>query len=160
MSTTINPVDRLRRICSHASAGLVLDASDAEWLVEALQLYLERASHGFPIARALGLAVAPGGTPWWRREALARRDAALRRVAREHYGSLRQSDAAGAIAVGLSRYASSSWRHDRDHDRCPDRYQGQREEHFFAALKAIEDVIDKRQVLRIIAKPSDTKPDF
>lgn len=142
-------IARLRRIRDAAAAGVAL-GEDGPWLAAGLDAYLRRAPQGLTLPAALDLAVPVGGTPWWRTDALARRDDALRRLGGEFYGSLQPRDRAAAIGVALRRYASTSWPRDRHLTSCPARLIGTVGELLFAIMSASAVPMSDRQIARII----------
>lgn len=89
----------------------------------ALRRYERDASTGLKLEEALGLAVGPGGKPWWRLEATRRRDAELAALAQESFSGIDLSTAAREIARDAARYAATGWRVDRDRpaDALPDK---------------------------------------
>lgn len=143
------PIARLRRIRDAAAAGMAL-GDDGPWLAAGLDAYLRRAPEGLTLPAALELAVPVGGAPWWRIDALARRDDALRRLAAEHYSSLPPSERAAAIGVSLRRYASTSWPRDRHFSACPSRLVGTSGELLFAIMSVSRAPMSDRQIARII----------
>lgn len=99
---------RLRRLAEHLAAG---QDADALWLASGLQRYLTEAPAGARLEDVLDLATSPGGTPWWRAERDARRDALLCQLAADLPGTT--SARAHALAGKLRRYASTGWPLDR-----------------------------------------------
>lgn len=83
-------------------------------VLEGLGRYERNASAGLTLEQALGLAVGPGGKPWWRVEAKCQRDAELAALAREAFGDLDLSTAAREIARDARRYSASGWKADKD----------------------------------------------
>jgi hypothetical protein len=73
-------------------------------------VYLDGASAGVKLD-AFGVAVPPGGSPWWAEQRRAERDAAIRALAATFPGSA--SAWALATAEALRRYDSVGWRLDR-----------------------------------------------
>ena len=71
------PIARLRRLA--AGRG---DVSDAQWFAEGVRLYESAAPLGVSLARCLELEPGRGETPWWEREARARRDETFCGIAR------------------------------------------------------------------------------
>lgn len=143
------PIARLRRIRDAAAAGMAL-GEDGPWLASGLDAYLRRAPEGLTLPAALDLAVPVGGAPWWRTDALARRDDALRRLATEFYGSLPPRERAAAIGVSLRRYASTSWPRDRHLTVCPVRLAGTAGALHFLIMRASAVPMSDRQIARII----------
>ncbi len=111
LSSTSDPVRRLRQLRASCTGERPLDPALARWLGHSIDLYLERKSAS--LEAALGLARAPGGLAWWRAEALQARDTALRMLAGNHFGSLSPTAQAREIALAARRYGASTWRFDR-----------------------------------------------
>jgi hypothetical protein len=104
-------VASLRRLVAAAAAGEPPSAEDVLRLASGVEAYLERAPDGLTLEAALGLAATPGGTPWWRAERTAARDAVLRELAAELTGPV--ATRAQALALLVRRYAGTGWPHDR-----------------------------------------------
>jgi hypothetical protein len=102
---------RLARFVAAHEAGEQPPADDTQWLAAALARYLREAAAGIDVDAVLGLAVPPGGTPWWRAAATAERDALIRTLAANIPG--RTYAKAIAVRQRLERYAASSWLRDR-----------------------------------------------
>ena len=102
---------QLRRVCEALASGAPIGVEEAEWLTAGLRRYLNAAPAGLTLEAALGLSVAAGGSPWWRTERLAARDAALRALSRNFAGSANAR--AVATAECIHRYRSAAWRHDQ-----------------------------------------------
>jgi hypothetical protein len=100
-------VERLRRLLPDLADG----NDDAQWLSAALGRYLEMAPAGGDLNAALGVAVPPGGTPWWQAEAAKARDDAIRELAGTIGGTMNAK--AVALQQRLRRYAAASWPRDR-----------------------------------------------
>jgi hypothetical protein len=98
---------RLRRLASRLQDG----DDDGRWLAAGLLHYLEAAPSGIDLDRALGLATAPGGSPWWRVPTMAERDRLIRYLAADLGG--RTNQRAAQLQQRLRRYASSAWPRDR-----------------------------------------------
>ena len=75
MPTTI---DRLRDLSTHCRRGEPLPPDLAGWLAAGIERFLGREAKD--LDGALGLIQAQGGIPWWREDAIRRRDQALRRL--------------------------------------------------------------------------------
>jgi hypothetical protein len=103
--------ERMRRIVAAAEAGEPPDAADLGWLARGLGRYLAGAPAGLRVEEALGLAVLPGGSPWWAEQRRAGRDRLLRELAGTFPGP--PWSRAQAVADALRRYRSTPWRHDK-----------------------------------------------
>ena len=82
-------------------------------IAAALRRYEAEAPFGMTLDRALGLAPAPGKTPWWQAEASERRNAALRAIRDQHFANLGNTQAAREIATMGRRFLASAGRRDR-----------------------------------------------
>ena len=85
---------------------------------------------------ALGLIQAQGGIPWWREDAIRRRDLALRRLPALVCPEAGVTARARRIAELLRRYAGSAWRIDRTHASMPAHYGGTVQEPIWRAFKS------------------------
>jgi hypothetical protein len=91
----------LWRVLGALERGLAPAPDDAAWLAAGLRRYREGAPLGETLERSLGLAPAVGSLPWWRREAQARRNTALRAIARELLAEFTTAAQANEIAAAL-----------------------------------------------------------
>ena len=112
--------DRLRRL---AVAAPKL-GDDGAWLAEVLAQYLVRAPAGLTLDAACGLALGPGGEPWWRTEARHRRDDLIREMRRSFFAAQSTHAAAVAITEAARRYEATAWRRDRTLASPPPGYAG------------------------------------
>lgn len=138
-------VDLLRRVAERHET----EADRAE-LAHRVRHYLAGAEHGVNLDEAFGLACAPGQLPWWRIEALGRRNVALRALA-SYYPNRTTAEVAFEINRALRKYAASSWRFDREKSVPPAEYLGTPRECMFDALKASENIVGIRQLQRILS---------
>ena len=134
MTTTQNPVGRLRQIADNCLAGKPIETELANWLGASLQSFLDRDSASMD--EALGLKYPRGGVPWWLEEAIGNRDEALRRLAADHIPDISAAAKAKAIHSMSVRYAASGWRFDRDREDPPCEYAGTMREYLWAAFKS------------------------
>ncbi|KQT59979.1 hypothetical protein ASG52_19835 [Methylobacterium sp. Leaf456] len=125
--------------------------ADREALADRLRSYLDGASAGLSLDAAFGLVPGAGCIAWWRVEALAKRDAALRALAARHYDSLTVRAQASAIRATLSAYASGCWRFDRASLSAPITYIGTEREMLFDVMKARAAVPSARQIRRVLS---------
>jgi hypothetical protein len=102
------PIERLRRLA--AGCG---DVSDAQWFAEGVRLYESAAPLGVSLARCLELEPGRGETPWWEKEARARRDEAICGIARQHLPDLKPYPAAVRIVDEAGSYETGEWRFHR-----------------------------------------------
>jgi hypothetical protein len=131
MTTTI---DRLRDVSSFCRRGALLPADLAGWLAAGIERFLGREARD--LDGALGLIQAQGGIPWWREDAIRRRDAALRRLSAAVCSQTGVTARARRIAELLRRYAASTWRIDRERPAMPPRYAGTAQEQLWRAFKS------------------------
>jgi len=112
--TTAAPITALRAV-----RDLLVDHGDATLL---------------PVARAIDDWLANGGSfagalglpPTWRSDARrSARDAALLRLARQHFPNMAVQTAALAIAAAARRYEGTAWPRDRQKHRRPDGLRGE-----------------------------------
>jgi len=131
MPTTI---DRLRDVSSFCRQGAPLPPDLAYWLAAGIERFLGREARD--LDGALGLIQAQGGIPWWREDAIRRRDAALRRLRDIVCPAAGVTQRARRIAELLRRYAASTWRLDREHAAMPAHYGGTAQEQLWLAFKS------------------------
>ena len=144
-------IDNLREIMSQCFDGKPLDGDLADWLGEAIDGYLTRQFR--TLEEALGLIFPRGGIPWWREEAMRKRDAALRYLAETFLDELTLGMQAQKIWTEATRYAASAWRFDDDNDDMPDRYAGTSKECLWQAFKSGAPMpIGARQLRNILAQ--------
>jgi hypothetical protein len=101
------PIARLRRLA--AGCG---DVSDVQWFAEGVRLYESAAPLGVSLARCLELEPGRGETPWREKEACAKRDEVIRRIA-QRFPSLKPYPAAVKIVEEASSYETGEWRHHK-----------------------------------------------
>ena len=131
MPTTI---DRLRDVSSFCRRGAALPTDLAGWLAAGIERFLGREARD--LDGALGLIQAQGGIPWWREDAIRRRDAALRRLHALTCPTAGVTARARRIAELLRRYAGATWRIDREHAAMPPHYAGTTQEQLWRAFKS------------------------
>ncbi len=131
MPTTI---DRLRDVSSFCRRGAPLPPDLAGWLATGIERFLGREARD--LDGALGLIQAQGGIPWWREDAIRRRDAALRGLCECVCPAAGVTLRARRIAELLRRYAGSTWRIDREHAAMPAHYAGTAQEQLWRAFKS------------------------
>lgn len=144
-------IDRLREVSRRCLDREPLDDDLAEWLGDSLKGYLDRRHQS--IGEAFGLISPHGGVPWWREEAIRRRNAALREMAELFYkdrSPCAQSRHIGTLAI---RYAASAWRIDRNSDEMPRHYSGSVKEYLWCAFASGAAMpIGQRQLRNILGK--------
>ncbi len=131
MTTTI---ERLRDVSSFCRQGAPLPPDLAGWLATGIERFLGREARD--LDGALGLIQAQGGIPWWREDAIRRRDAALRRLREIVCPAAGVTARARRMAELLRRYAGSTWRIDREHAAMPAHYAGTAQEQLWHAFKS------------------------
>jgi hypothetical protein len=131
MPTTI---DRLRNVSSLCRQGTPLPPDLAGWLATGIERFLGREARD--LDGALGLIQAQGGIPWWREDAIRRRDAALRRLPGFVCPAAGVTARARRIAELLRRYAGSTWRIDRERPMMPAHYANTAQEQLWHAFKS------------------------
>jgi hypothetical protein len=143
-------IDRFRDISRHCAAGAPLPADLAAWLTGGLARFLDRRAPD--LDRAFGLVLGQGGVPWWREEAIRRRDAELRRYAALAHPLGGVTQRARAVARALQRYAAGAWRFERDAADVPAPHVGRAEAHLWRAFKAGAAMpLGERQLRTILA---------
>jgi len=125
-------VAALRDIARRCLAAEPLTPAQLRLLGVSLARFVERDCPS--IEDALGLKFPRGGVPWWREEAIRKRNAALRELAARFYADLAVSVQARQIWLVTSRYAGSTWRFDRERDEMPAGYRGVEKEYVWIAF--------------------------
>ena len=138
---------RLRRISDGCDR-----SGEIDWLREALRRYFEGVSDGLRLEDALEVAVPQHAAPWWRVEAISRRDDALRELAEKYYPQPSLAQRAVLVEMAIDRYAGSAWKRDRRRNSCPNNYLGTEFELLFRAFEAHEGMPGGRMLRRILAK--------
>ena len=143
-------IENLREIMGRCFDGKPLDSDLADWLGEAIDGYLTRQFR--TLEEALGLIFPRGGIPWWREEAMRKRDAALRYLAETFLDEVVLGRQAQEIWTAAKRYAASAWRFDADNDDMPAHYAGTPKECLWQAFKSGAPMpIGERQLRNILA---------
>ncbi|MGE3777271.1 MAG: hypothetical protein AB7F89_08815 [Pirellulaceae bacterium] len=100
-------IDRIRRLVDV----LPSLSRDGEWLADALRRYIDEAADGITLDEVLGVATPRGGRPWWKAEALRRRDESIARLRNLVPANGFRSEAlairAAAIRYRRTRYRSA-----------------------------------------------------
>lgn len=144
-------INKLRKLSEQCLANERLDPELANWLGDALHGYLCRRYR--TVEEALGLRFPQGGVPWWREEAIRRRDAVLRRMAERFFAELSPTAQAKKIWTITSRYAASAWRFDRDRSEPPTTYRGTVKEFVWTAFDSGATMpICERQLRNILGR--------
>ena len=146
----LSSIENLREITRRCHSGEPLDRDLAVWLGQCIEGFLERRHR--TLDEAIGLIFPQGGVPWWREEAIRKRDAALRLMAERFYDHLSPCARARQIWTATSRYGASAWRHDRDREQMPAHYLGTIKEHLWSAFTSGAAMpIGERQLRNILA---------
>jgi len=127
-------IDNMRAVAKLCQAKEPLPDTLASWLASSLDSFLERRAES--LNDAFGLRNARGGVPWRMEAKIRARDAALRGLAAHHFSELTPSARAARIHQLSVRYAATSWRFDRMHDRMPAGYEGTPHEWLWGAFKS------------------------
>ncbi len=143
-------INRLREVSRRCLDGEPLDHDLAEWLGDSLKGYLDRRHQS--IGEAFGLVFPKGGVPWWREEAMRKRDAALRELARRCHAGHSISAQSRQISRRCDRYAASAWRFDRNREDMPPAYLRTPKELIWRAFKSGAAMpLGERQLRNILA---------
>ena len=143
-------IDNLREIMARCFEGKPLDSDLAAWLGEAIDGFLTR--QFCTLDEGLGLIFPRGGIPWWREEAIRKRNAALCTLAETFLDELALGMQAREIWTAARRYAASTWRFDQDSDDMPVHYAGTPKECLWQAFKSSAPMpIGERQLRNILA---------
>lgn len=136
----------LRRVADRQET----EADRAE-IADRVRLYLQGAEYGVSLDEAFALTCAPGQAPWWRSEALGRRDAAIRALARQFHPGRAVARQAADIHAALLIYKSGCWRFDRRNSEPPASYLGTPRAILFDILRLSEVILSERQLQRILS---------
>lgn len=143
-------IDNLREIMGRCFDGKPLDVDLADWLGVAIDGYLTRQFR--TLEEGLGLIFPRGGIPWWREEAIRKRNAALCYLAETFLDELALGMQAQEIWTTARRYAASAWRFDQDKNDMPAHYAGTPKECLWQAFKSSAPMpIGERQLRNILA---------
>ncbi len=148
--SVLSSIGNIREVTGRCLAGEPLGQDLAEWLGAAFQGFLSRQYR--TVEEALGLCFPQGGVPWWREEAIRKRDGALRDLADTFFGEASPCAQARRIWTITTRYAASAWRLDRELAGMPDRYLGTVKEYLWLAFSSCATMpIGDRQLRNILA---------
>jgi len=127
-------IENFREISRHCRYGEPLPPELSAWLGQSLSRFLshERATTD----EAFGLQRARGGVPWWKEEAMRRRDAALRELAGLLCPTLSVAAQARRIRSLALRYAATAWLRERDAEVPPPASRGNFRERLWTAFKS------------------------
>lgn len=143
----LTTIESLRAVCRRC-----LDDSDDQlrWLGRSLNEFLAHRCQ--TVDEALGLRFARGGVPWWREEAIRKRDAALRELAARCFAGLPVTAQARQVRMAAVRYAASAWRFDRGRPAMPPHYADSAHEWLWQAFSAGAPMpLGERQLRHVLA---------
>ena len=93
-----------------------------------------------------------GGVPWWKAEAIAKRDAALRELYQRFHSDAAPWRAAGEIERQTKIYETGRWRRDKDRNEMPATYIGHVQEYLWRAFKSGAQMpVAQRRLLDILS---------
>lgn len=127
-------IKNLHSIQNRCAANMPLTPDLQSWLAESLDRFLAHDCEN--LNAAFGVVQGHGGVPWWREDAIRKRDAALRALSGAHYGNLSVYSRAKAIASVSGRYQTTCWPRDQHSEQMPERYRGTPKEHLWHAFKS------------------------
>ncbi len=147
----LNSIEKLREITRRCQAGEPLTHELSRWLGHSLRQFLDHRCHSVDLA--LGLRFPKGGIPWWREEAIRKRDSALRELAKRFHDGLSPCAQAREICTKARRYAACAWRHDRNRHEIPAHYLGTVKEYLWSAFASGAAMpICERQLRNVLAR--------
>lgn len=147
----LGAISNLRLVAKCCREGRRLEGELASWLAQGLESYLNHQAAS--LQEALGLRVPKGGVPWWREEAIRRRDAALRQLANLYLSGLSATGKAREIERLARRYAASAWRFDAVREEMPREYAGKMQQWIWVAFKSGAPMpLGQRQLRQILGK--------
>ena len=117
----LGTIELLREISGRCLDGRPLSTEQQEWLGRVLCRFLRQQDR--TIEDAMGLRFPRGGVPWWREEAIRKRDAALRELAVRYFPTLTVTAQARKLRQLTVRYAASAWRFDSTDSELPAHYR-------------------------------------
>jgi len=124
----------MRAVAALCRTGRPIPEPLACWLAESLLSYLDHRCHS--LNEAFGLRSPRGGVPWRMEEAIRKRDAALRELARQHFTDLTPAARVSRIYRISSQYAASAWLSDCKAASLPESYRGSAKEFLWHAFKS------------------------
>lgn len=128
----LGTIEILRDISDRCLEGRPLSAQQREWLGTVLGRFLTHEDR--TIEDAMGLRFPRGGVPWWREEAIRKRDAALRELAVRYFPKHSVTAKARMLRQLTLRYAASAWRFDSIAAEMPARYKETAQEWLWRAF--------------------------
>jgi hypothetical protein len=147
----LTTIEQLRDISQRCRNREPLSAEQLSWLGQVLSDFLSQRCHS--VDEAFGLRFARGGVPWWREEAMRKRDAALRELARRHFADLSVAAQASRIRTLAVRYAASAWLLDKGNGGMPESYVGTAKEWLWRAFASGAPMpIGERQLRHVLGR--------
>ena len=144
-------IQLLREISRRCLNGEPLDQDLSRWLGASLTDFLHHRCPSLEVA--LGLRFPRGGVPWWREEAIRKRDAALRTLSECFMRDMAPAAQARRIYELSVRYAASAWLRDRDENDVPPNYAGRIHEFLWRAFASGAAMpIGERQLRHILGR--------
>ncbi len=155
----LHEIDSLREIARRCLDGQPLEDHHSKWLGRSLDKFLNQSCR--TIEEAFDLHMPKGGIPWWREEAIRKRDRALLELAGNYCDNLSASACAKHISTLSLRYPASAWRFDKTRRAMPSHYRSQPPEYLWRAFQSGATMpLCERQLRSILAGVHDrrTKP--
>lgn len=154
--TALHNVARLREAARRLESGEPINEL-GPWLADALNDYLKHAAQGVTLEAALDIDPGSVRDPRRAHSGLDERDAAIRRLADEHFAGLEIEPTARAILSEARRYRAGRWRLECDRDAPPAEHQGTTTELLWRAFHAAAEKFphSTRQLRRIIRGERD-----
>lgn len=147
--STMATIENLRDISQKCLAEEPLTDDQARWLGDCLSNFLSHRCG--TMDEAFELRFARGGVPWWREEAIRKRNAALQELGARFFPQLSLHARAERIAEMSLRYAATAWRFDRDKDAAPAPYIGTPKEYLWEAFSSGASMpLSQRQLRNIL----------
>lgn len=146
----LDQIGNMREISRRCTVGEPLTNDLADWLASAFDAFLSQRCRS--LHDAFHLNFPKGGVPWWREEAMRKRDAALRELARRCHAGHSISAQSRQISRRCDRYAASAWRFDRNREDMPPSYLRTPKELIWRAFKSGAAMpLGERQLRNILA---------
>ena len=147
----LQSIENMREISDLCRTRAPLPEPLAEWLANSFASFLTQRTHS--LNEAFGVLNGRGGIPWYVDISNRSRDTALRTLADSFLDDLSLCAQAGRIRQMSQRYASGSWRFDRERDEMPAAYRGTEREYLWRAFKSGAAMpLCNRQLRNILAK--------
>lgn len=130
--STMATIETLRDISQKCLADEPLTDDQKRWLGDCLSNFL--AHRCGTMDEAFELRFPRGGVPWWREEAIRKRNAALQELGALFFPELSLHARTERIAELSVRYAATAWRFDRHKESPPPAYPGTPKEYLWQAF--------------------------